>query len=176
MDSEKYTPTMASFYKKKKTQMKPVRIRFGEWGSRLPQIHCHWIFGGGLPSQIFAFSHRKSIINKRATLKNMKKIRNGNMLVEAKSWRQAEGGILKMKIFRTIKFWAYPHEKLNTSKGVIRSRELALATEEMSATLGKQGVTNIKRIIIRRGEEKVETNTYILTFNQPNRNSCRWRI
>ena len=73
-----------------------------------------------------------------------------------------------MKIFHTTKCRAYPHERLNTSKGVIRSRELALAKEEeMSTALGKQGVTNIKRITIRKGEEKIETNSYILTFNQP---------
>ena len=38
---------------------------------------------------------------------------------------------------------AYPHEKLNTSKGVIRSSELALAIEnEIASALRKQGVTN----------------------------------
>ena len=75
---------------------------------------------------------------------------------------------LKMKTFRMTKCRAYPHEKLNTSKGVIRSRELVLATEEeMLVALGKQGVTNIRRISIRKGEEGIQTNTYILTFNQP---------
>ena len=48
---------------------------------------------------------------------------------------------------------AYPHEKFNTSKGV-RGRELALTTEEeIASALGKQGVTNIRRISIRKGEE-----------------------
>ena len=61
----------------------------------------------------------------------------------------------------------YLHERLNTSKGAIRSRELALATaEEMTAAFGNQGVTNIRRITIRKGEQ-IQTNTYILTFNQP---------
>ena len=63
---------------------------------------------------------------------------------------------------------AFQHEKLSTSKGVIRSRELALATgEEIASALGKQGVTNIRRISIRKGEEQIYTNTYIQTFNQP---------
>ena len=62
----------------------------------------------------------------------------------------------------------YPQEKLNTSKGVIRSRELALAIEDkIASALGKQGVTNIKRISIRKGEQRIQTNTYILTFNKP---------
>ena len=109
----------------------------------------------------------EKIISTRATLKNMKKIPNGNLLVEVESWRQAES-ILKMKTFHTTKCRAYLHEKLNNSKRVIWSRELALATEEeMLAAREKQEITNIKRIFIRKGEEKIETNTYILTFNQP---------
>ena len=97
----------------------------------------------------------------------MKKIQNRNLLVKVRSQRQVES-ILKMKTFHTTKSKAYPHEKLNISKGVISGRELALATEEwMSSALKKQGVTNIKRIFIRKREEKIETNTYIMTFNQP---------
>ena len=43
-----------------------------------------------------------------------------------------------------------------------------MATEdEIALTLGKHGVTNIKRISIRKGEERIQTNTYILTFNKP---------
>ena len=32
---------------------------------------------------------------------------------------------------------------------------------------GKQGVSNIRRISVRKGGEWIQTNTYILTFNQP---------
>ena len=73
-----------------------------------------------------------------------------------------------MKTFQTTKCRAYPHDKLNISKGVIRSRELALVTgEEIASALGKHGVTNIRRISNRKGEERIQTNNYILTFNQP---------
>ena len=48
-------------------------------------------------------------------------------------------GTIQVQIFHTTKCRAYPHEKLNTSKGVIRSRELALATEdEIASALGKR--------------------------------------
>ena len=87
MASEKYTAYMA--YSNKKIQTKPVRIRLWEWGSRLPQIHCYWIFGGGLPSQILLFPHRK-VISTWASPKAIKKTRNGNLLVEVDSWKQAE--------------------------------------------------------------------------------------
>ena len=108
----------------------------------------------------------EKVISTRASTKNVKKTRNGNLLVEVDSRRQTEN-ILKIKTFHATKCRAYPHEKLNTSKGVIKSRELALATEdEIASALGKQGVTNIKRISIRKGGERIQTNTYILTFNK----------
>ena len=89
------------------------------------------------------------------------------MLVKLDSQRQAEN-LLKIKNYHNSKCKTYANERLNISNGVIRSRELVLATEEeMAAALGKQGVTNIRRVNIKKGSEKVETNTYILTFNQP---------
>lgn len=51
---------------------------------------------------------------------------------------------LKMK---ELKFKSYPYELLNTCKGVIRSRELSLTTqEEIKVALDKQDVTEYKRI------------------------------
>ena len=102
----------------------------------------------------------EKVISTRASPKTINKTRNGNLLIEVDNWRQEEN-ILKIKTFNTTKYRAYPHEKLNTSKGVIRSRELVLATEdEIASAQGKQ------RISIRKGEQRIQTNTYILTFNK----------
>ena len=61
----------------------------------------------------------------------------------------------------------YPYGRLNTSKRVIRSRELSLATlEEIRAELEKKEVKNYKRITTRQGREEIQTNTDILTSNQ----------
>ena len=91
----------------------------------------------------------EKVISTRATLKNVNKTKNDNLLEEVDSRRQEES-ILKMKTFHTTKCRAYPHEKLNTSKGVIRSRELTLTTEEeIASALGKPGVIDIRRISIR---------------------------
>ena len=68
-------------------------------------------------------------INSNFYSENFKKTRNGNLLVEVDSWRQAES-ISEMKTFHTTKCRTYLNEKLNTSRGVIGSRELASATEE----------------------------------------------
>ena len=89
----------------------------------------------------------------RAIPQNVKKKINGNLLVEVDIRRQTEN-IPKMKSFYTTKYRAYPHKRLNTSKGVIRSIELTLAiAEEMTADLGKHEVTIIQRMAIRKGKE-----------------------
>ena len=76
--------------------------------------------------------------------------------------------ILKMKTFLSRKYKAYPHERLNTSKGVIRSWELSLAvSEKIREALKKQNVTDYKRITIRRSKEVKQTNLYILAFKKP---------
>ena len=55
---------------------------------------------------------------------------------------------------------AYPHEKLNTSKGVIESKKLFLATaEEIRAALEKQGVADYKRIRIKIGIEEIKADS-----------------
>ena len=56
---------------------------------------------------------------------------------------------------------------LNTSKGVIRSSELSLFTlDELKSHLQTQSVTDIKRISIKRNDEIININTYIVTFNK----------
>ena len=76
--------------------------------------------------------------------------------------------ILKQKKIHNIDIKAYPHERLNTSKGVIRNGELSLCSiMEIKNELKKQNVIDVKRITIKKQNEIIETNTYILTFNNP---------
>ena len=74
------------------------------------------------------------------------------MLDKTDSWRQAEN------IFKDL-----PHKQMqniSTQKNEhILSKKLALVTaEEMTTALGKQGVTNIRRITIRKCGEQIQTN------------------
>ncbi|GFO26995.1 nucleic-acid-binding protein from mobile element jockey [Plakobranchus ocellatus] len=55
-----------------------------------------------------------------------------------------------------------PHKSLNSSKGVIRSRDLRCCSEEELS-----GVTHARRIKVRRGEDKIQTDTVVLTFDSP---------
>ena len=70
------------------------------------------------------------------------------------------------RLFANLKINAFAHNSLNSSKGVVRSSELSLCTlEEIKNYLQNQGVSEDKRISIKRGDEIINTNTYIFTFN-----------
>ena len=73
-----------------------------------------------------------------------------------------------MTKFHTINVKTYPHKSLNISKGVVRSKELSLCTiDEIKKEMKKQGVTEVKRVTIKKEGKLIETNTYIITFDQP---------
>ena len=62
----------------------------------------------------------------------------------------------------------HPHKSLNISKSVVRSKELSLCTiEKIKKEMKKRGVTEVKRVSIKKGGKLIETNTYIMTFDQP---------
>ena len=73
-----------------------------------------------------------------------------------------------MTKFHTINLKTYPHKSLNISKGVVRSKELSLCTiDEIKKEMKKQGVTEVKRVSIKKEGKLIETNTYIMPFDQP---------
>ena len=76
--------------------------------------------------------------------------------------------MLKLKHFDNIKIKTYPHNSLNTCKGVIKRHELSLCTlDEIKTNLQDQNVMEIQRIQINKtkNRETIDTNTYIMTFN-----------
>ena len=73
-----------------------------------------------------------------------------------------------MEKFHNLKCCAYLHAKLNTSKGVVRSKELSLASlEEIETASKKQGIKEYRRVTTRWNDEIIQTHTYILTFEKP---------
>ena len=138
-----------------------VRIWLRGRGCWLSEVYCYWIFWRGLPAKFSPFLLEK-VISPRATPKKLMKIRNCNLLVEVMGRKQAES-IFKMKTFHIRKWRAYPRKELNTSKGVIRSRELV--TDADIASLRKNWEIHYRRISIRKGKKRIQTNTFIQTFN-----------
>ena len=78
-----------------------------------------------------------------------------------------------MGLLKTTQFVDRPvrvsiHKALNSSRGVIRCRELSGMTEkEIKTELQEQGVAEVHRVTVKRDTEKVPTNTLFLTFNTP---------
>ena len=92
----------------------------------------------------------------------IKNLKNGTILIEVTEKKQAEI-ILKQKKIYNIDIKAYSHERLNTSKGVIRYGELSLCSimEIKNELKKKQNIIDVKRITIKKQNEIIETNTYI---------------
>ena len=74
----------------------------------------------------------------------------------------------KIKILLQLKIKVYPHNILNSWKGVVKSPDLSLCTlDEIKNNLRKRGITDAKQISIKRNNQIITTNTYILNFNTP---------
>ncbi|GFO42414.1 RNA-directed DNA polymerase from mobile element jockey [Plakobranchus ocellatus] len=95
------------------------------------------------------------------------KLGSGDLMVELKSNEQAKK-LGAITTFLDILVTVSPHKSLNSSKGVIRSRDLRCCSEEeMMEELS--GVTHARLIKVRRGEDKIQTDTVVLTFDSPKR-------
>ena len=96
--------------------------------NKIPKIYCNWITRGNSFVQVVPFLNWKSDLQKDE-LSKCEKIRSRNLLVEVDNKKYTEN-LIEMKTFNNLKWKVYPYGKLNISKGVIRNRELSLATPE----------------------------------------------
>ena len=97
-----------------------------------------------LLSKLSPFAVQKGFQAVAGTLKSIKRLRDGSFLVECARKPQAMG------LFKTARFVGRPirvsiHKALNSSRGVIRCRELSGMTEtEIETELQEQGVVESK--------------------------------
>ena len=111
------------------------------------------------------FIIEKQIESLIGTPKNVKKLKNGTLLVETNRKSQTDN-LLKITKFFNINVSVTEHKTLNSCKGIIRDRMLKHETEEnITEYLNTQGVTACKRFKIKKDGNFIETNTLLLTFN-----------
>ena len=92
---------------------------------------------------------------------------NNTIIIQTTNKKQSEK-ILKWKQFGKLNIKTYPHPTLNFSKGVIKNPVLvSCSLKEIRLHLKPQGVTDVRRISIRKETRTIDANTYILTFNKP---------
>ena len=116
-------------------------------------------------TSVFVIS--KAIQGSAGDVKSIKKTRAGTLLVEVDK-RSHSTGLLNMTTLAGIPVRVSPHRSLNSSKGVIRSWDLVGTTEEeITDELSEIGVNDVKQMKFRKMGKVVETNTFVLTFDQP---------
>lgn len=99
-------------------------------------------------------------------LEVVKKIKDG-LLIQTRTAAQAEK-LLNTSRLANMDVEITAHRYLNFSKGVVYCRDLLnCSTDDLLNELTGEGVTEIKRISVKRDGELVETGTHILTFNKP---------
>ena len=97
--------------------------------------------------------------------KHVSKLFSGDLLVELEKPEQSTA-LLQSPTFAGIPVKVEAHRTLNTSRGVVRSRDLEGCSEEDMVEEIEE-VLQARRIILRRGEKTHTTNTFVLTFNAP---------
>lgn len=115
-------------------------------------------------SGLSPFAIAKGIKGLSGEPKSITKLRNGSLLVECATQLHSNM-LLKSTSLIDRPIRVSPHRTLNSSKGVIRCRDLRGVSEaEMKTELASQGVTDVYRVLVRKGEERVPTDTFFLTF------------
>ena len=100
---------------------------------------------------------------------NIKKLRDGNILVELDKEKQSkkllEATKLSLTMDNFIPIEVSPHNFLNTKKGVIRCHDIKdCADDEILEGLEAEGVVKLDRITVFRDGQRRPTGTFILTF------------
>ncbi len=96
----------------------------------------------------------------------MKRLFNGDVVLTCSTKSQSDN-LLKCVSFGNIApVVVTPHKFLNSSKGVIRNWELARTNpEEIKQEIPI--ITDVHRIVVKKNNTTVDTNTLIVTFNVP---------
>ena len=117
-------------------------------------------------SKLSPFALGKALQAQIGTLKTVKRLQRGHILVETEKQNYSRM-LLGLTQLAGVPVRS-PHRSLNTSRGVIRSRNIAdCNTEEIVEELQPQGVTAASIIHVRDGDSRRRTNTVILTFASP---------
>ena len=118
-------------------------------------------------SSLSPFLVHKTIMSLTGEPKSIKTLRSGDLLIQCAK-ETHEKTLLQMKTFCGLKCSVKPHSSLNTSKGIVRCPALSKVTSEhILEFMADQGVTDVRRINVRRDGEMKPTNTYVFTFNSP---------
>ena len=112
-------------------------------------------------SSLSPFVVHKTIMSIAGEPKRIKNLRSGDLLIQCAK-ESHEKSLLQMKTFCGLKCSVTPHSSLNTSKGITRCPALSRVTSDnIKEGMIEQGVTDVRRITVRRDGVIKLTNTYL---------------
>ena len=122
-------------------------------------------------SKLSPFAVQKGFQAVAETLKSIKRLRDGSFLVDCGKKVQAQN-LLRTKRFIDRPVRVSIHKTLNSSRGVIRCRDLAAMSEvEIQDELKDKGVDGVDRVTLKKEGKVIPTNTlfffFFLTFGSP---------
>ena len=118
-------------------------------------------------SKLSPFAVQKGFQAIAGTLKSTKRLRDGSFLVECSRRAAQAENLLRTTTFVDRPVHVSMHKTLNSSRGVIRCRELSLLSEaEIRDELKSQGVVEVHRVTVKNEGKVSPTNTLFLTFNR----------
>ncbi|GBN37852.1 hypothetical protein AVEN_16439-1 [Araneus ventricosus] len=117
--------------------------------------------------EISPFLVHKLILSTIGEVKNVKKLKSGDLLIEVSNASQATT-LSKLTTLGHLNVKVSAHKSLNFSRGVISERGLKKHTEsELVHELSNQKVCGARRIQIKRDGKLIPTQHIILTFSTP---------
>lgn len=117
-------------------------------------------------TEVSMFLIKNCITATCGTIKKCDKLRDGSVLIQTVTKKQAEKLIQLTRLDSDTIIEVKEHPRLNQSKGFISCRELKYETDEVILReMKEQHVIAIKRLHKKVDEKMIETGNYILTFN-----------
>jgi hypothetical protein len=114
---------------------------------------------------IIPVTNHKKEKPKKEEPRKITKLSSGDFLIEVDKEIHSQK-LRHIKSLLNIPASVIPHKTLNSSKGIIRCKDISMCSEEeILEGLVDQGVTHVKRIRVKRDGTLVATHSYILEFN-----------
>ena len=132
-------------------------------------------------TRLHPFAIQKAIKGMVGDVKDAKKLRNDLLFIEVDR-RSHAISLMNTTQLASVPVVVSPHRTLNSSKGVIHCNQLKytnsenevvnMTDEEILNELKDQDVIKVQRIISKQNNNKIPTDSFILTFDTPKIPSC----
>lgn len=117
-------------------------------------------------TKVNPFIIEKNLYSLIGSPRNVNKIKDG-LLVETVSTAQSRR-LLEVDMLGEFPVVVFPHNNLNTSRGVIYCPDLLnCSVDDVLEGLKDQGVIAVRRIKVKRDGNLIDSPNHILTFNNP---------